>query len=343
MPEGSDFLTTSCRPRTTALLLSAFLTAACGNRPTAATPTSPTAQFVVQGFVHLPKPYDKTGVQGVRVEIVSGQRAGERYVTDEGGWFTAAPVTESDLDLIFSKDEFTETRYSVKRLTANRTIDVELTAQFIVSGVAHWPKPDESTVVPGARVEIASGQRTGERYFTDERGVFKLPPISEAEVTLAFSKEDFDDARYTVSGLTASRAIDIELMPQRVRREWAGTLDSRIESDGIHNVINGWEQPYAFEVRRQGSVSLQLETGCIVGGTYTDFWFWIQRAGYPVDPLAYLITVDSVGFGTPGVRLPYHWESRPATLVPGRYLVAGSLFGYIGHLCKWNLLLVQPY
>jgi len=196
----------------------------------------------------------------VRVEIVGGRRAGERYVTDERGLFTTAPVSESDLDLVFSKDDFTEARYSVRGLTANRTIDVEMTAQFIVYGVVHWPKPDENTVVPGARVEIATGQRTGERYITDERGMFKLPSIGEVEVTLVFSKDEFDEARYTVSGLNASRAIDVELTPQRISGEWSGTIGGRPDVEGRVFQLD------SFEIHRQAPSAYSLRTGAVGSG-----------------------------------------------------------------------------
>ena len=221
-------------------------------------------------------------------------------------------------------------------------------AQFIVSGVVHWPKPDDNTVVPGARVDITSGQRTGERYVTDERGAFTLPPIAETDVTLMFSKEDFDDARYAVNGLTASRAIDVELMPQRIRREWNGTICCRTYedpgADGQDDVLDGWAGPYTFEVHRAGEVSLQLETSCTVAATaFGVLEFRIRLSSHPPDQFADLAAVWAGGLTqTSGSKLRNHYESKPYTLVPGRYLLTAISDGHPNG-CLWNLLVVRPY
>jgi hypothetical protein len=198
--------------------------------------------------------------------------------------------------------------------------------QFVVSGLVHLPAPDQTVVVGAARVEIGSGPHAGERYFTDERGRFALPPVADADINLIVSKDDFEEGRYAVHQLTADRTIDVELIPHHVQREWRGTFDTKLVDGAWHPFINGWE-PYEFDIHRAGEVSMHLDTCTDVAGTSTEFLFGI----FPYNSWPFLVQASRGG------------HDAKQSLPTGHYRLDAGLSGPLGGPCAWALSIVRPY
>lgn len=209
----------------------------------------------------------------------------------------------------------------------------------MISGAVHLPAPNAGVPVSSASIRILTGVRAGEVYTTDARGAFSLP-AAETDVALLFFKDHFDDTPVDVRGLTDDRQLDVEMMSRPVRETWSGTINSRREVVQIFQLLEGWPGNRSVETHVAGDLSLHLEADCSVGGTYTDFGFWVENE---VTPLLTLLQVWSGNYQPPaGTTLRYQWNDR-RTLPAGHYFLVGQLSGYLGGLCAWTMTFEHPY
>jgi hypothetical protein len=133
-------------------------------------------------------------------------------------------------------------------------------------------------------------------------------------------------------------------------RLWRNDLPTCTKSIGVRpcfcvafgEVLSGWPGDYIFEAHRAGTVTLQLEVGCVASGTYTDFTFTLRPFSQDHSTLEKpLLQIWQWGASEGGGTLKYRYTTS-GTALPGMYQLTSFLNGYLGGLCPWSLTLTRP-
>jgi hypothetical protein len=267
----------------------------------------------------------------------------QKDVTQETTWRTSsdAVATISSGGLLTVKDVGdANVTATYQNLTATGHLVVTRprapSPTFRVTGLVHEPESDGNAAVANVRIEVEKGELAGRVFATDDRGSFALPPVTTADFWLYFKKDGYDDTRFWVRELPRDQTPDVEFLPQGlVTQKWSGTLERGDIGPVITNVLKGWPGDVVFQTYRSGSVTLQLEVGCVAAGTYTDFGFGVWSVPAHVEVLSL--------WAISGPQGPPYRVSGSALLPPGGYRLSGFANGYLGSPCPWSLTFSRPY
>ncbi len=88
--------------------------------------TRVTSGYVVSGFLHEADPFTQVAVADAEVDVVGGELAGRKIVTDSEGRFSLPPVTTAGFELQFKKEGYDTRRYQIAGLPRDEQLSVAL-------------------------------------------------------------------------------------------------------------------------------------------------------------------------------------------------------------------------
>lgn len=154
-------------------------------------------------------------VVSARVEVLDGITAGSFAITNGLGSYTLPTIhgLSNVFHLRASKEGYEPTTTPVGPINSDTTVDLDLVPlPFTVFGTVTESAPTETTMIPGARVEIVSGSGDGTSATTSEDGSFRLGETS-GQIEVRVTRTGYITGTFHVTRTGPETRLDGRLVP----------------------------------------------------------------------------------------------------------------------------------